>query len=547
MPGVSIVIDDSPKPSSNGSVTCFHHPKDISVDDSSSVLTEIKLNTLASPSPSPSYPLKRKRTLNIQIPLAPQQPQTPKLSCCDGKFEKKVFEFSTSGCSVFCKKGRKKVMEDAHKIVSHLNVGVKKGFFGVYDGHGGHKAAEFVADNLHTNIFGMLEKCGIDMGKEEAVRTGYLKTDEEFLKQGLSSGTCCVTALIEEGNIVVSNLGDCRAVLCRGGMAEALTTDHKAECEDEQKRIEEKGGYVDIHHGVWRIQGTLAVSRSIGDVQLKEWVLAEPDTKILPLTSDMDFLILASDGLWDKVSNQEAISTTIRSLSAVRHSESVANDWKEDEDVFGNENSPPLKTRWISLCVQKITGIKCSNQYNNDKIRRSLKEEAIDTTIRSHLDFEQSGTDSCNWEEDEDVFGSENSPPSKARRISLSVQQITRTYCSNHDSNDNERLNSMDENINTTLRSHSDFKNSATWANDWRKHEDACGSENSPRKKVRRISPKVEEKSCLSINHDKSDKNIWPADRFMVACKKLVSLAVNRGSLDDITVMIIDLKQFHLS
>lgn len=49
--------------------------------------------------------------------------------------------------------------------------------------------------------------------------------------------------MIEEGNIVVSNLGDCRAVLCRGGMAEALTTDHKAECEDEQKRIEEKVVY----------------------------------------------------------------------------------------------------------------------------------------------------------------------------------------------------------------------------------------------------------------------------------------------------------------
>lgn len=250
------------------------------------------------------------------------------------------------------------------------------------------------------------------------------------------------------------------------------------------------------------------------------------------------------------MSNQEAISTTIHSLSAVRHSESVANNWKEDGDVFGNENSPPLKMRRISLSDQKITGIKCSNQYNNykiDKIRRSLKEEAINTTIRSHLDFERSGTDSCNWEEDEDVFGSENSLPSKVRGISLSIQQITRTNCSNHDSNDNERLNSMDGTINTTLHSHSDFKNSATWANDWRKHEDACGSENSPRKKVRRISPKVQEKSCLAINHDKSDKNIWTSDRFMVACKKLVSLAVNRGSLDDITVMIIDLKQFHLS
>lgn len=58
--------------------------------------------------------------------------------------------------------------------------------------------------------------------------------------QGLVSGTCCVTALIEGQEVVVSNLGDCRAVLSRRGVAEAITTDHRAEREDERKRIENK-------------------------------------------------------------------------------------------------------------------------------------------------------------------------------------------------------------------------------------------------------------------------------------------------------------------
>ena len=58
--------------------------------------------------------------------------------------------------------------------------------------------------------------------------------------QDMVSGTCCVTALIKGDDIVISNLGDCRAVLGRGGVAEALTTDHKAEQEDERKRIENK-------------------------------------------------------------------------------------------------------------------------------------------------------------------------------------------------------------------------------------------------------------------------------------------------------------------
>lgn len=62
-----------------------------------------------------------------------------------------------------------------------------------------------------------------------------------------------------------------------------------------------QGGYVEINRGAWRIHGILSVSRSIGDAHLKAWVSAEPDTKILHLTPDMQFLVLASDGLWEKV------------------------------------------------------------------------------------------------------------------------------------------------------------------------------------------------------------------------------------------------------
>ena len=73
---------------------------------------------------------------------------------------------------------------------------------------------------------------------EEAVKHGYLNTDSEFLKEDLNGGSCCVTALIRNGNLVVSNAGDCRAVISRGDMAEALTSDHKPSREDERDRIE---------------------------------------------------------------------------------------------------------------------------------------------------------------------------------------------------------------------------------------------------------------------------------------------------------------------
>lgn len=62
-----------------------------------------------------------------------------------------------------------------------------------------------------------------------------------------------------------------------------------------------QGGYVSCRNGVWRVMDSLAVSRAIGDVNMKEWIISEPETNKLRLTPDCEFLIMASDGLWDKV------------------------------------------------------------------------------------------------------------------------------------------------------------------------------------------------------------------------------------------------------
>lgn len=109
--------------------------------------------------------------------------------------------------------------------------------FGVFDGHGGAKAAEFAAENLDKNIIDEVMRRG-DEKIEEAVKQGYLNTDSDFLKEDVRSGSCCVTALIRKGNLVVSNAGDCRAVMSRGGAAESLTSDHRPSRIDEKDRIE---------------------------------------------------------------------------------------------------------------------------------------------------------------------------------------------------------------------------------------------------------------------------------------------------------------------
>ncbi|XVE85175.1 hypothetical protein DITRI_Ditri17bG0070400 [Diplodiscus trichospermus] len=399
--------------------------------------------------PLVSCSLKRNRPPKIEIPTVLQEilANTPKVK--DFTPEDDAVCFSGLGVGVFSVKGNKKFMEDAHKIVSCLHGNSKKAFFGVYDGHGGKKAAEFVAENLHNNISEMLKKSKGNEGKEEAVKAGYLKTDEDFLKQDIASGTCCVTALIESEDIVISNLGDCRAVLARGGVAEALTTDHKAEQEDERKRIENKGGYVEFHRGAWRVHGILSVSRSFGDAHLKDWVVAEPDTKILQLTPDMEFLVLASDGLWQEVSSQEAVDIVSR-LMVGKRLRASAGASKENDDEYGYVNvSPSSKIRRVSLVKQQ-------------------KETSPSPRYKKNIE---------SWKDNEDDFACENgSPPAKLRRISL----------------------------------------------------------------VKRTSMKPESPSQENAIFKKRPSSAG----LMAACKELVSLAVSRGSLDDITIMIIDLNYF---
>ncbi|KAM0068908.1 putative protein-serine/threonine phosphatase [Helianthus debilis subsp. tardiflorus] len=247
---------------------------------------------------------KRKRPARIQIPLVP-------LSFVDEvvKPDDDVAEMEEEGeeYGVYCKRGKRRFIEDRYFADVDLQGDCKQAFFGVFDGHGGSKAAEFAAKNLHGNIMSKVANKSCEDEIEEAVREGYLETDSEFLKEDVNGGACCVTALIRKGSLIVSNAGDCRAVMSRGGVAEAVTVDHKPSRKDEQERIERMGGYVDCRNGVWRIQGSLAVSRGIGDNHLKKWVIAEPETRIIEIRPECEFLILASDGIWDKVNNQEAI------------------------------------------------------------------------------------------------------------------------------------------------------------------------------------------------------------------------------------------------
>jgi serine/threonine protein phosphatase PrpC len=128
-------------------------------------------------------------------------------------------------------------------------------------------------------------------------------------------GTTATVVLIVGTTMVCAHVGDCRAVLSRrGGEAVRLCEDHRPSRKDELARIEAAGGLILSVAGAFRVNGILAVSRAIGDRDLKEYVIAEPEVISLQLSDVDEYLVVASDGMWDFVTDKECVDLTHKLL-----------------------------------------------------------------------------------------------------------------------------------------------------------------------------------------------------------------------------------------
>lgn len=228
---------------------------------------------------------------------------------------------------------------------SQVETGHSATFVGVYDGHGGPDASRYISDNLFLHLVRLAQAQGTI--SEDIVRNAFSATEDGFLalvrrtkqlKPLITAiGSCCLVGLIWEGTLYVANLGDSRAVigcLSRSNdiVAEQLTRDHNASMEEVRQELRslhpDDSQIVVMKHGVWRIKGIIQVSRSIGDAYLKtpEFTVdpsvprfrlseplrrpvlsAEPTIYTRVLNSRDKFVIFASDGLWEHLTNQEAV------------------------------------------------------------------------------------------------------------------------------------------------------------------------------------------------------------------------------------------------
>ncbi|KAI1901119.1 hypothetical protein AGOR_G00056920 [Albula goreensis] len=209
--------------------------------------------------------------------------------------------------SIHAIRNARRKMEDRHVALSEFNQlfgiqdEVRRGYFAVFDGHGGVDAATYAATHLHT-VLGYHEDLKGDPAA--ALKSAFKRTDDMFREKAkrdrLRSGSTGVAVLLDGDWLRVAWLGDSQVMLVRKGEPVTLMEPHKPEREDEKRRIEDLGGCI-AFMGCWRVNGTYAVSRAIGDFDQKPYISSEADCSSVHLTGEEDYVLLACDGFFDTV------------------------------------------------------------------------------------------------------------------------------------------------------------------------------------------------------------------------------------------------------
>ncbi|GAA0167066.1 protein phosphatase [Lithospermum erythrorhizon] len=227
--------------------------------------------------------------------------------------------------------------EDSHIQIDDLSTTLdfikqscphKSGFYALFDGHGGSEASSYLKENAMKLFFQDIkisqEFLNLGDGNNDDSFSQELKkfhaeafrlADQAIADEGTideACGTTALTAMFLGKRLMIANAGDSRAILCsRGGVFTQLTEDHRPDSNKEKKRVEESGGFIEDGY----LNGELGVTRALGDWFLKypngeksSPLISEPDVFEFMLSDDDEFLIIACDGLWDVLSNQEAVN-----------------------------------------------------------------------------------------------------------------------------------------------------------------------------------------------------------------------------------------------
>ncbi|EAS05229.2 protein phosphatase 2c (macronuclear) [Tetrahymena thermophila SB210] len=267
-----------------------------------------------------------------------QQNQTPQKSLNNSVFQNNQHEI-VSNFFVKSKPGSLpnkpiKTNQDSYIVFPLFCNSKQKFIFSVCDGHGtnGHLVSQFIKKKLPIHIETMLKLRNNDFeyqSVKQAITQAYLNTAQDLQESNIDtqfSGSTSVLLYLNQNRIWCANLGDSRAICAKTNKSEwnavSLSIDQKPDNEKEKQRILSKGGRVEPYRDycgnplgpcrVWlkseNMPG-LAMARSFGDqIAQSVGVISEPEVSSYEITDDDKFLVIASDGVWEFLSNEKVVS-----------------------------------------------------------------------------------------------------------------------------------------------------------------------------------------------------------------------------------------------
>lgn len=216
-------------------------------------------------------------------------------------------------------KGRRENNEDKHNIIlneeGHYDSTMARvNYLGIYDGHGGKFVSDFLSEQLPVLFMNGSTTYPITKGfilKNFQYIQDLLKY--KYKKYAMHCGSTCLVVIHYkspvDGKYIINliNTGDSRCIICRDNLGIPLCKDHKPHWPEERHRIEQLGGKIYLDGEDYRIK-ELSVSRSFGDIEAEPFVTYLPDIYRYKLEKNDKFIVMACDGLWDQLSNQEVVN-----------------------------------------------------------------------------------------------------------------------------------------------------------------------------------------------------------------------------------------------
>jgi len=279
-------------------------------------------------------------------------------------------------------------MEDAHATVLQLDEQrwSQWSYFGIFDGHAGYRTAIKSSEKLHQRILTSLNSLvqdskmslpitssQLDYSKfEMAIKDAYFKFDQEWREENRNqnpddkSGSTAISCLIDSERVYFLNVGDSRGILVSNeGRILLATKDHKPSDQAERQRIQEAGGTVLIQ----RVNGSLAVSRALGDFEYKNNPNRRPDQQLVSpepeisyynrtkIDETIAFIVLACDGIWDVMTNEELATFILGRMHVIDDLTEIANNvldmclFKGSKDnmsliIIAFPSAPVAETEW---------------------------------------------------------------------------------------------------------------------------------------------------------------------------------------------------------